>query len=97
MHRRGTGNSTGHVQPHVSTTMNNHSPDCKTASSKSWTPVVFAQAFLGILNQVEMGGRKEQKEREMDRVWETPRHQEAEMGGRKCNPSVLNDVSIITR
>lgn len=79
----------------MSTTVSNHSLNCKAASSKSWTPAAFVQAFPGILNQVATGGRKEQKEREMDWVRETPKHQEAEMGGRKCNSPVLNDVSII--
>lgn len=42
-------------------------------SSKSCTLATFTQAFLGIPNQGGTNGRKEQREREMDRAWTTPR------------------------
>lgn len=40
--------------------------------------MTFAQAFLEMVNQVEINGRKEPTEREMARVQETPKHRECE-------------------
>lgn len=66
------------MQPHMSMAVNNYSLDSKAVSSKSWTLMTFAQAFLEMVNQVEINGRKELTEREMARVQETPEHRECE-------------------
>lgn len=62
-------------------------------SSKSCTPVTFAQAFLGILSQVGTNGRKEKEERERERdgqgVKDTKTSRECEAAS---ETSVLNDV-----
>lgn len=80
MHMHHNGTTLGHIQPYVSTVVNNYSLASKAVSSKSQA-LTFAQGFLGILNEVETNGRKEGKEREK---WtgcgrhKTPRECEAE-------------------
>lgn len=66
------------MQPRMSMAMNNHSLDSKAVSSKAWTLMPFAQAFLEIMNRTEINGRKELTEREMAKVQKTPKHQECE-------------------